>query len=482
MIKEKPVRKVVCKQNLYWYLLFYFAHYIKYAFAEFHHILIHTLEDRCKRLVTVVAFRGSGKSTIVSLIYLLWAVMGREERKFILIVGKTQEQARQLLRNIRTELETNTLLRSDLGPFREEEDEWRNMSLVLSNYGARITAVSVGQGIRGLRHGRHRPDLILCDDIEDLESVKTREGREKTHEWYTSELVPAGDKDTRTVVVGNYLHDDSLTQRLRLQSEKHPRTISYIHCPLVDENGVCLWSGKYPTAADVEEEHQRVGDEKAWHREYLLHILSTDEQIIRQEWIQYYDTLPPDSHKNFQMSATGVDLAISKNDSADYTAMVSAKVFGDDEDLRIYILPNAVNERLTSLETEDCAKGLARNLGKSDYDHNLFIEDVAYQKALIERLQDAGFNAKGIKVHMQDKSARLRINSHLVQSGKVMFPRKGAERLIEQLVHFGMEKHDDLADAFAILLTGVQREKLSEVKIFLIRPTRLRDQMREWGY
>jgi len=35
----------------------------------------------------------------------------------------------------------------------------------------------------------------------------------------------------------------------------------------------------------------------------------------------------------------------------------------------------------------------------------------------------------------------------------ILFPRKGAEALINQLVNFGKEKHDDLADAFVCLVT-----------------------------
>ena len=150
--------------------------------------------------------------------------------------------------------------------------------------------------------------------------------------------------------------------------------------------------------------------------------------------------------------------------------------------MRIYILPNPINERLTSLETEDAAKKLAQNIGKGKDEHRLYIEDVAYQKSLIERLEYDGYRAYGVKVHMQDKSARLRVNSHLVQSGRVLFPKKGAEQLVEQLVNFGMEKHDDLADAFAILLGGMQENKPGEITITIIRPTRLRDQMWAWGY
>ncbi|MEN9881393.1 MAG: hypothetical protein RLZZ308_576, partial [Candidatus Parcubacteria bacterium] len=37
-------------------------------------------------------------------------------------------------------------------------------------------------------------------------------------------------------------------------------------------------------------------------------------------------------------------------------------------------------------------------------------------------------------------------------SAIVKFPKQGCEELIEQLVGFGVEKHDDLADAFSLLV------------------------------
>ena len=41
---------------------------------------------------------------------------------------------------------------------------------------------------------------------------------------------------------------------------------------------------------------------------------------------------------------------------------------------------------------------------------------------------------------------------HLIKNGTILFPDKGCEELIEQLVGFGVEKHDDLADAFSLLI------------------------------
>lgn len=63
--------------------------------------------------------------------------------------------------------------------------------------------------------------------------------------------------------------------------------------------------------------------------------------------------------------------------------------------------------------------------------------------------------AEGVKISGQDKRARLALITHLIQQGKVMFPRRGTEELIQQLTGFSIEKYDDLADAFSLLLLKV---------------------------
>jgi len=92
------------------------------------------------------------------------------------------------------------------------------------------------------------------------------------------------------------------------------------------------------------------------------------------------------------------------------------------------------------------------------YNPYFYIEEVGYQPALIEQLKYEGVpNIEGAKVHGQDKRARLALTTHLIKSGKIIFPRKGSELLIQQLTGFGIEKHDDLADAFAILVLKVMQ-------------------------
>lgn len=73
--------------------------------------------------------------------------------------------------NIKRELESNDLLKNDMGPFVEQWEEWGSTSLYILKYNARSTAISTEQSVRGIRHGRYHPDLIIADDVEDMSPV-----------------------------------------------------------------------------------------------------------------------------------------------------------------------------------------------------------------------------------------------------------------------------------------------------------------------
>ena len=350
------------------------------------------------------------------------------------------------------------MLGSDLGPFQEDSDEWGSYSIVLPKFNAKIIAASSEQSIRGIRHGAYRPDLIICDDVEDLSSVKTREGREKTFNWFTGEIVPCGSKSTKMIVIGNLLHEDSLLMRLKGLIDDGKINAIYKFYPLVDADGHILWQGMFANMEEVEMYKKTIGDEKSWQREYMLKIIADADQIIKPEWIQFYDELP-DKKEDYLYTATGVDLAISKSETADYTAAVTAKVYGQKETLKIYILPYILNERIDFPTTLTKIKDIANNiLDHDDWRDKLYIEDVAYQKALIQTLKKDGFRVEGVPTNGQDKRARLNLVSHLISSGKVLFPRNTSKELINQLVYFGVEKHDDLSDALTILLTMILKE------------------------
>ncbi len=454
MLTDRKVRVAITKQSHWYFLHFYFPHYIQYATAEFQKEMIRLTESDAVKNIFIVSFRGSGKSTIVTTSFPLWAILGRQRLKFVLILCQTKSQAKQHMMNLRQELENNPILKGDLGPFYEESDEWGSGSIVFSKYNARITVASTEQSIRGLRHNQHRPELIICDDVEDIASTKTMEGRQKTYQWLTGEVIPAGDKNTRLIVIGNLLHEDSLLMKLKNDVAIGSLDGEYREFPLVDDNNNILWPGKYPTMEDIGMEKKKIGNEISWQREYLLRIIPSDDQVIHPDWIQYYNELPPKTHKAYRCTYAAVDLAISQKESADYTAIVSAMVFGRADKLRIYILPNPIIKKLSFPEQTDLLKSFTATALDDAHDQ-LFVEGgTGYQDALPQTLQALGIKVTTVRP-VGDKRTRLALTAPLLKSGRVRFPRIGAEEIIRQMVNLGVEKHDDAADAFSLLVNKI---------------------------
>lgn len=454
ILNDKKLRQSMVRRSFEFFFPIYFYSYIKYETAPFHKELFRILENEAIKLAVIVAFRGSAKSTIITTAYVLWSILGVQERKFIVIAGRTEQKARQYLQNIKMELEQNDLLKKDLGPFTEVRNDLGNATaIIIKKLNVKIMVTSTGQSIRGMRHGEHRPDLFILDDIEDLESVKTREGRNKTFDWLTGELIPAGDnKRTRVIAVGNLLHEDSVLKRLQRKIEaKEMESLKPVYCefPIIDEQDNPLWPAKYPTAESVQAERERTMDEVSWYREYLLKIISTDEQVVQPEWIRYYLNPPKTGLRRI---AIGIDLAVSEKETADYTAMVVVHVYGFGKNMEVYIQPHPINQKVSFPVQVELIKNLVALEKRNHTRVKLYIEEVAYQKALVQLFESQRYDVVGVSTGRSDKATRLRFATPLMKDGRVFFPEKGCEELIEQLIGFGKESHDDLADAFAMVI------------------------------
>jgi len=451
---KRSVRVKLARESLYNFAHIYFPSYFEYPTALFQREMYALLEDPKVRHLGIVSFRGSGKSSIVTTFFLMWAILGKQEKKYVLIASQTQAQARKHLANAKLEFDSNELLRNDFGPLKETNDEWGSMSLVLPKYGARISAVSTEQSIRGTRHGSHRPDLVIADDVEDLQSVKTSEGREKTFDWYTSEMLPVGDHKTKFVLIGNLLHNDSLMMRLKDFSAGQSDRFVFKEYPLLDDQGVCLWPGKYPTPQAIAQQKLESPSERAYYREYLLKILPDNMQIVKPEDITYYDRIPERLAGGAYRIAICVDLAISKRTSADYTAIIVLEKHGYGKNAKIYVHPYPINKRNLYSETvRDIASLKARHTTA-----DIYIEDVGMQRAIIEMLSQENMRAEAVPLNGRDKEERLQVASFYIIKGTVQFPYEGCKKTLEQVIGFGVER-DDLLDALTLGIIHMMEQK-----------------------
>ncbi len=458
VISNKSVRTEITTCSHKWFFHTYGSEYVQHATAPFQDEFFRITEDESQKLVVLTAFRGSGKSTIFTTFYPIWAILGKPQKKFVVIISQTQAQVKLHLANLKRELESNHLLRQDLGPFEERNDEWSAGTLVLPKYNARIIALSMEQGVRGLRHRANRPDLIICDDLDDVASVKTKEARDKVYKWFLGDVIPAGDTDTRVFVVGNLLHEDSIMMRLKDKIEARTMDGAFYSFPIMDESGSPLWPGKFRSENDILTLKRKIGDEVTWQREYMLKIISDTDRVIHPEWLHYYDELPePAPDVRLMGIYSGVDLAVSQKESADYTSIVTVMIYVIKREVKIFVLPNPINEHLTFPQVIERIKLLYQITHQEHKRNKIYVENIGFQQWLIEQLEMEYIPAEGVGLGGADKRSRIAFTGNHIQSGKILFPKKGCDELISQLVNFGSEKHDDLADAFSLVINKTQK-------------------------
>ncbi len=167
--------------------------------------------------------------------------------------------------------------------------------------------------------------------------------------------------------------------------------------------------------------------------------------------------LPNKETKPPRQILIAVDLAIKKGTGRDFTAIVPFYLTGFDKELQTYVLPFIINKQLDFPETIAELEKLSKELQNIfRIPPQIYVESVGYQDAVVQQLLIVNkLAAEPVGVGGLDKISRLRIVSPYVQTGKVFFPKHGAETLINQLLNIHSTKHDDLADAFTIGMSKI---------------------------
>jgi predicted phage terminase large subunit-like protein len=191
--------------------------------------------------------RGSAKSTIATLCYVLRAAVEGWER-YIWIVSDTKEQAQTHLENVKSELASNKRLAEYYPHAVGRGGHWRATSIQLSN-GVVIESFGTGQQIRGRRYGEVRPTLIVCDDLQNDSHMSSAGQREASRQWFHGTLLNAGTCDTNLINLATALHREALA----LELHRSPGWVSrnfpaIIHMPTNTE----LWDRWESIYCDVE--------------------------------------------------------------------------------------------------------------------------------------------------------------------------------------------------------------------------------------
>lgn len=241
----------MCEDNLYLFAIRYFSHYLKKPSSKLHKFLYNTFSREFKKKNRKTGFkwaiaapRGSAKSSLLSIILPIWAIC-YNKKKFIIIISNTVGLAEDFLTDIKLELETNSSLLRDFPNVCGKGVRWRSNEIITNN-DVKVLALGTGSQIRGRRFGIYRPDLLLNDDLEDKEMVRSPTTMDFIrNNWFAKDVMFAGGEEGSPVdfiVIGTILSKDSLLNQLldpqeypEWQSKRFKAVIKFSTSPLWDK-------------------------------------------------------------------------------------------------------------------------------------------------------------------------------------------------------------------------------------------------------
>ena len=393
-------------------------------------------------------------STAITHAFILAAVcLGVKD--FVLLVSGTETQASEFLMSIKAELEHNRRLRKDFH-IKSFLKETETNIIVLRQDGTkfRIQAKGSEQKVRGIKWENKRPDLIVCDDLEEDEQVMNPERREKFRRWFMNALVPCGSDTCSIRVVGTILHLDSMLNRL--MSNKAWKNLFYRAHDDDFEN--LLWPEKFS-----EERLQEIqlgfiedGNPEGYSQEYLNQPVDIKRAFFKKDY--FYDFERDKDGEwikpNLEYFAAA-DFAISEKEKADFTVII---VGGVDPKGVLHIVD------VNRFKTEDggliCDELIDT---QKHYNPSLFTFETAQIDKAIGSFLDKEMRKQRTFLNIekvtptQSKTMRGRSIQAMHRSGAIRYDRKSSwfdpfEAELMMVADSGPRgRHDDQFDAFAYL-------------------------------
>ncbi len=265
----------------------------------------------------VIAPRDHAKSTALTFDYILAEVCWRAS-DYVILIGSTEDKAAEQLSNISEELHTNVALREQFGIQSFESDQKTEIIVVCTDgHRFRILARGAEQKIRGAMWNGKRPNLIVCDDMEDDEQVESKPRRLKFRRWFFRAAKQSLSRSGKIRVHGTILHEDSLLSRL-MKNDVWKHQFYKAHEGYSDFSNI-LWPQRW-SEADLKakrREFEQDGDGPGYSQEFLNTPLDNSDAYLKKDDFIEMDADDHDAEKKFYC---GVDFAFSKRTSANHTS------------------------------------------------------------------------------------------------------------------------------------------------------------------
>lgn len=326
----KNARIDKARKDVGYFVLTYLPHYASAESAGFQSRLAKEVKGHNNGQWLVRWGRGLAKSVWCDLVIPLWLWINGEDI-YMVLVGNNYDKAQILLSDLQAEFEANKLLINDYGE-QVSYGDWSEGYFVTKDQQFIGKALGMGQSPRGLRMKDKRPNMVVCDDLEDKDTIKNPRRQDEVVTWIEQDLIPTMDDKGR-----RYLHPNNNFAPRTIQGElenKHPgwklrRVDAYD--PVTYQPA---WPEKYG------DKHYKYIEEEIGHLAAMAEYNNTphvEGKVFKDEWIQWAE-VPRIDHYHHLVAYW--DVAYSNANTADYNAI---KIWGL-KDANFYLLKAFVRQ------------------------------------------------------------------------------------------------------------------------------------------
>lgn len=457
-IEAKSARLKRASEDKFFFAQTYFPHYVSDEFAPVHKELFE-LSDIYNKPVVIAGARELAKSTIISFFDELHKTLFKKNKFTVFICDTRETAAIEFLLPIRAELEENQRIIADFG---EQKTQYWHLEDFITRSGKRFLALGPKQGSKGKKHKGTRPDRIVVEDFENINSSRKKTIIKRRLKYLLTDVMKSVNfKKWQFIYVGNYFSKKTVIHTLLTAPEFKHWVRRVFPAILEDKKGKkkSIWEARMPLKALLAEQ----AEDPNTFRTERLQKPDDEEAKFKEEWIQYFD-MEDIEHLKLPV-VTYHDPSAGKGEEHCYKATIAVAV--DKENAAYYVVHAYVNK-------DSKFRNVQRHFDISESYRSVAdgVESNGFQLSLKEDYEaeelrrGKRINLKLIP-HRVSKELRILTLESPIQRGHIKFLRvngySGINLLIDQLIDYpdgeAVDGPDALAGAIEIADTVILKKK-----------------------
>lgn len=291
--KEELVK--LCAVDTELYANVFFPQTFRQASPSFARDLWAGMEDPNIRLLNVIAFRGSSKTSRARIFASKRIAYGIS--RTILYIGVSEGKAIESVNWIRNRVDRNVKWRETFGLARGQKWEETQIEIEHQLFGhtIRVLASGVTGSLRGLNIDDYRPDLIIVDDPQNDETASTATQREKLEDLILgavrNSLTPPSDEpNAKMIMLITPQHEEDISQKALKSSQWKSLVFPCWTRETLDKptnEQISAWPERFTTGELRKMKTDYTNDNKlsTFTREYECRLISRETAQFRSNWL-----------------------------------------------------------------------------------------------------------------------------------------------------------------------------------------------------